>query len=258
MKIQLLSDIHLEWSNHEYSHIWESDVDTLDTVLVLAGDIDVGTCSEQFIVDVCDKFKYVVRVLGNHEFYDQEFNRVIEFWRNFEENGPKNFHFLNNNTRILDGVRFIGGTMWTSFDGGNPVVMTSAQYLMSDFELIKHEGYIIKPSFILDQHKSFMKFLIKELETSFDGDTVIVTHHSPGNGHRLGNNYGRREPLYFANIEETVALYSIYSRVRLFLHGHTHRSWDYQIEETRVVCNPYGYWGESVNRNFIKQLILEI
>ena len=33
-------------------------------------------------------------------------------------------------------------------------------------------------------------------------------------------------------------------------HGHTHHSFDYQIGEWRVVCNPHGYYPRHLNKDF--------
>ncbi len=38
-------------------------------------------------------------------------------------------------------------------------------------------------------------------------------------------------------------------RVALWLHGHSHTAVDYDIEGTRVVCNPRGYPGEQTGFN---------
>ena len=37
---------------------------------------------------------------------------------------------------------------------------------------------------------------------------------------------------------------------RLWIHGHTHESFDYQIGKTRVVCNPRGYASIEENHCF--------
>ena len=38
-------------------------------------------------------------------------------------------------------------------------------------------------------------------------------------------------------------------RVQLWVHGHTHDSFDYRLNGTRVVCNPRGYAKGGVNEN---------
>jgi hypothetical protein len=209
----------------------------------------------EFIEEVCKHFKYVLRVCGNHEFYDQEFNTVIKQWQEFELNGPENFHFLHNDWRILDGVRFLGGTMWTNFNNENVFVMNEAQAEMTDYKCIRLNGKPITPPFIVNQHNMFMNFLEAKLLEPFDGPTVIMTHHSPGNAVRRNGREKLLDHCYFADKEQYIGWFP---EVKLWVHGHTHQTFDYMINETRVVCNPYGYWGEATNKNFNSDLILEI
>jgi predicted phosphodiesterase len=241
--------------DHIFNSIKETDGSNKETTLLLAGDIDVATMDHEFIEEVCKHFKYVLRICGNHEFYDQEFFSVIKKWQEFEESGPKNFHFLHNDSRILDGVRFLGGTMWTSFDNGNLFVMNTALNEMIDYQVIKLNGRNVTPEFIANEHKKFMDFLEVSLAVQFDGPTVIMTHHSPGNPIRRGDDRGLLDHCYFADKE---AFIGWFTDVKLWVHGHIHQPFDYVINETRVVCNPYGYWNRSINVAFNPNLILEI
>jgi hypothetical protein len=47
-------------------------------------------------------------------------------------------------------------------------------------------------------------------------------------------------------------------RPALWLHGHVHHSLDYQLFDTRVVCNPRGYFDLELNPLFNPALILEV
>lgn len=49
-------------------------------------------------------------------------------------------------------------------------------------------------------------------------------------------------------------------RVQLWIHGHTHDSFDYRLNGTRVLCNPRGYARDGVNENalFDPQLVVEV
>jgi len=256
MKIRLLSDLHLEFSGRRWEHLWEKSDQDKETILILAGDIDIGAYSQPFMTELSEHFKYVLRICGNHEFYEHRFDKVIEEWKIYEESGPKNFHFLHNDVRWIDGVRFIGGTMWTSFDDGDPLIMAYAHRKMSDYQVIYDENYRrITPAFILKQHDEFMDFYLKEIEKPFDGPTVVITHHSPGNGLKLNGRDTYSDHLYHASIEEQIAYHG---NVKLWLHGHTHRSLDYMINDIRVVCNPFGYYPDELNPNFDKNLILEL
>ena len=50
----------------------------------------------------------------------------------------------------------------------------------------------------------------------------------------------------------------------VWVHGHLHQTYDYEVGETRIVCNPRGYAvvnsaGMRVeNRGFVPDLVIEI
>lgn len=256
MKIQLWSDLHLEHSNYTYNHIWAPRPENADQILILAGDIGCGNLARYFIQDLCASFSHVLMVCGNHEFYDFDFDRVIRMWEEFEEQGPKNFHFLHNDWRIIDGVRFLGGTMWTSLDDGDPITMGHAHRVMTDYALIKHDDRPITPYFTMAEHDKFIEFLLKKFDEPFDGATVVITHHSPGNALRRRGRAGHRtDASYFADIEDMIGWHN---KAKVWCHGHTHRSYDYMINETRVVSNPYGYHGNATNLDFDPDFSFEV
>lgn len=268
MKLKLWSDLHLEFRDNLYDHIfdpiWEDENSYKDVTLLLAGDIGVGMGAKKFVEEMCKHFKYVLMIHGNHEYYDGDLNKVVSDWKAYTgeelnimiEPGPRNFYFLHNDSVILDGVRFIGGTMWTDFNGSDIIDMSAAHRVMADYQVIKLDGKPLTPRDVIREHDKFMDFLLKKFDEPFDGKTVVMTHHSPGNElKRTGTKRGRVSSAYFADIEELIGYHN---KVQLWVHGHTHQNWDYMINETRVVCNPYGYWGDSTNKDFDKNIILEV
>lgn len=264
MKIRLFSDLHLEFSDLKFDHIWTPSEENKDQILLLAGDIGKGMQARRFIETLCENFKNVLYTCGNHEFWEQpDFHKLIEDWRTYSnegsiliDKGPDNFHFLYNDSVVIDGVRFIGGTMWTDYNGGDVVSMGAAHRIMNDFAYIFSEGKPITPRFIIREHDAFIDFLLTEWDKPFDGKTVVMSHHSPGNElRRKGHRTDRVGSAYFADLEQMIGHHNV---ADLWVHGHTHRSWDYMINETRVVCNPYGYFGHETNGAFDPGLVIEI
>lgn len=50
-------------------------------------------------------------------------------------------------------------------------------------------------------------------------------------------------------------------RADVWVHGHTHSSFDYKVEKSRVVCNPLGYLmrnGSAENKEFNPNFIVEL
>lgn len=253
--IKLWSDLHLEFSEGRYDHIADNSLSQKDVILLLAGDISTGTDAKDFVIDMCDRFKAVILVCGNHEFYGHDFDKVLSEWESISVNGPDNFHFLNNETVIIDNTRFIGGTMWTDFNDDNPIVVNSARFSMNDYSIIKRNQRKLTPESVLEEHDKFKDFLIAEFDKPFDGKTVVVTHHSPGDVSRSLVTRDETSHCYFAGLEELITWHD---KVTLWVHGHTHQSYDYMVSNTRVVSNPYGYHECGTNPDFKADIVINL
>ena len=127
---------------------------------------------------------------------------------------------------------------------------------MNDFKFIKVKGKDITPEFLIKEHDLFIEFLLTKYDEPFDGKTVVITHHSPGNELRRKGYRGDRTGFaYFADIEEIIGYHNV---ADLWVHGHIHRNWDYMINKTHVVANPYGYYNKATNGEFNPNLIIEL
>lgn len=117
-KALIISDLHLE-------HGEPFVVKKIDGVeyLILAGDIGSFKSHLPFIKDACTKYK-VIYILGNHEFYGYSLKEVRDFWKSVQ---LENFYFLDNSSVVIDGIRFIGTTLWTDFDNENQLRIMTAK-----------------------------------------------------------------------------------------------------------------------------------
>jgi len=256
MKIRLMSDLHLEFTGFKFDHIYVPRDDDHETTLLLSGDISIGMTAVPFVEEMCKHFKYVILICGNHEYYHYEFEKVNKDWQEYSwDVAPKNFYFLYNDYIVLDGVRFLGGTMWTDFGHESELVMGYADIHMNDYGMIRLNGLAMTPKYILNEHKKFTAFLQEKFDEEFIGPTVVMTHHSPGNAVRRRGRRVMDDDFYFADIEYYIGSED---KAVLWVHGHTHRNWDYKINNTRVVCNPFGYKGHSENGGFDPQIVIEI
>lgn len=258
MKVKIWSDLHTEFKAFEYTKHPEH----ADMTLILSGDIGLGTRAEEFITQLCTEFRFVVFVCGNHEFYHNEYYDVIDKWQKIELGLP-NFHFLHNCTRTIDGVRFIGGTMWTSYNNYDPKVKQYCHHRMNDYSeiTVMENGlkYVFNPGYAASFHAEFINMLLKELLNPFAGETIVVTHHSPANHLLLDKVYNSPKTdltnyAYYAGLNNIIES----NKIKLWTHGHTHLSYDYKIGNTQIVCNPRGYWGHKLNDKFFENLIVEV
>jgi len=249
MKIQLVNDLHTEFGDFVLP---ETDAD----VVVLAGDIGVGRLAITWAGEFIEK--QVVMVLGNHEYYRQVGTNFVDWMREKAEQYP-HIHLLENDQVVIGGVRFLGCTLWTDFAVmGQPAVAAAiAQEKLSDFAVIRttpgHRP--LWPEETIEWHRASHAWLEAKLAEPHDGPTVVVTHHGPSvrsihpryNGQWLNGAFA-------SDLGNLVAT----SGAALWVHGHTHDSFDYHLGETRVVCNPRGYYPEDLNRSFDPRLVINL
>ena len=132
VRLLVLSDLHLEFA------AFKPPDSALFDIVVLAGDIAVGVKAVHWARrDSTFAGKPVVLVPGNHEFYGSERTRMLELLR--AQAAGSNVHLLDRDDVILNGVRFLGATLWTDFEldlaGGTSVeqAMRDATRGLNDF-----------------------------------------------------------------------------------------------------------------------------
>lgn len=133
MKIQIASDLHLEFLEHRFSDYRVVEPTDAD-VLVLAGDIHRHTRAIEAFRDWPIPVLYVG---GNHELYDADAFGLINQLRTRSVN--TNVHYLEKNEFILDDVRFLGCCLWTDYqllDGMKHTAMREAEQCLNDHRII--------------------------------------------------------------------------------------------------------------------------
>jgi predicted phosphodiesterase len=249
MKIRLMSDLHLEFGNYKIPPL----SDDKNTVLVLAGDINVGRRGIDWICTYANSFKAIVYVLGNHEFYDNDVVEVIRFWKR-RDLFPSNVYFLHNDFKHIGNVTFIGTTLWTDFKNGNWFEMQLAGRNINDFSLSTYNGSKYTPQVHLELHQGARRFLTNALEST-TGRRVVITHFLPSWSAITDQFIGQPFNSYFAaNMDDLINKH----QPDLWLFGHTHDSVDKMLGSTRIVCNPRGYTNHHLNPTFNGELVLEI
>lgn len=169
-------------------------------------------------------------------------------------------HLLDNNAVEIAGVRILGCTLWTDFnlfgEGATRNAMKSAQGFLPDFQKLTDQGIRFTPSRSAELHAESASWLSTQLHSQFAGATVVITHHLPAM-------QSVSERFKTSLLSASFASYrnELIGLSTLWIHGHTHDSMDYQLNGTRVVCNPRGYSrtpGSQENRSFDSQLVIEI
>lgn len=264
MKIQLLSDLHLE-TNPDFQ---AEPADGAD-LLVLAGDIgsyqsgtllqdaDFGLARFSPLPQYAGWPTPVLFVPGNHEYDAQDFDAAHARLRATCER--LGLLWLERETRVLDGVRFVGTTLWSDFDAladaagvqgaAQRLAMRNKAFRAANFYLRKTGGTRAGQPFLAPEVRAqsllCQQWLSAALATPFDGPTVAVTHFAPS--------LRSADPRYglvpgtagFCNARD-----DLLAHAQLWLHGHLHCASDYRVQGARsdgtpwqchVFTNPLGY-----------------
>ncbi len=244
MYFRLFSDLHNEFSNFQLPPL---DTDK-DDVLVLAGDIGVATHIKTFdvIKEWAPRFRKVIQICGNHEYYHGSLLRVKQKIRDHLGELP-NWTLADDQVVRVDNVSFICATLWTDFNKSNPMVMNAVRSGLNDYNLIRTGDFgepyrrTIRPMDILQLHFIDREFIFKSIaeEKLIDGQkTVAVTHHAPTTlsvHARYGN-----DVLNWAYVSD-LSNQILDTQPTIWVHGHTHSSFHYKMGDTDVWANPRGY-----------------
>jgi Icc-related predicted phosphoesterase len=247
MKLYILNDLHIEFEDFVAPA-------TDANVVILAGDIGVGMDGLRW-AEARFPDMPVIYVPGNHEFYHHDIALIDEL----KVEAPDNIHMLNDDQVVIDGVRFLGSILWTDFalfgEADKFFAIQAARQRMTDFSIIQNHGHRFTPEDAIRLHTTSRDWLAVMLAEPFDGKTVVVTHHAPSS-QSVHPRYARDllTPAFASNLENLMDG----DRATLWVHGHTHESFDYEVYDTRVVCNPRGYAPEALNPDFKPNWIIEI
>lgn len=244
-RILLLNDLHLEFAPYE------PETGGYDLV-VLAGDIHT---KERGVRWARDRFTCpVLYIPGNHEGYGTHWEKNILKMK--KEVEGSSIRILERDVVVIDGVRYLGATGWTTFDiWHDPVSAMNAAGQGRDFygsgqrdyRLIRTGPYRrLLPRDTAAWSAQTRAWLIRTLAEPFDGPTVVITHHAPSVRSLVGGQVAHILDAADANAWDDLIEHSGAS---LWLHGHTHHKVDYRIGATRVVSNPRGYPGQQLDHD---------
>lgn len=251
MNLFILSDLHLELSEFTRPSA-QADV------IILAGDISENDNGIYWARKTWPD-KPIIYVAGNHEFYRRDRQYVLNNLHIAAEEAK--VHFLNNSEIVINGVRFLGSTLWTDFQLFNEThsmdkVLDDCMTYLADFKMIREGGVLFQPQDAMKLFKENVEWLKQKLiDEQFNGKTVVITHHLPSMRSVSTECKNQLSSAGFASHLDWLLGYS-----ELWIHGHTHNSFDYMAGKTRVICNPRGYIlrGLSENSKFNSGMVIEV
>lgn len=255
MKLALYSDLHLEMGR------WEPPVLDVDAV-ILAGDIGSHTRGLDWAIWAFsrgNRSPAILYVAGNHEYYDAHLGMLDQFRKpHWEQDGVQ---FLEKRVTVINGVRFLGCTLWSAFDlhGADKVeaYMDVAKRSINDYWLIQARGGArLQPRDTLKLHRLAVRWLDTELSKPFDGKTVVVTHFAPHRGCVEPKYEGSDlSPYFVTDLSWLMAKH----RIAVWCYGHTHGNADFEAENgCRIISNQLGYPRERGDNGFRANLVVEL
>jgi predicted phosphodiesterase len=282
LKIQLLSDLHLE------AHpLWKAMPAPDADVLVLAGDIGSYQVGSQLTDTDFGLGRFsprqgwptpVLFVPGNHEYdsfdFDLAHNRLYDTCERLGIVWLERKTWIWPPTHAANtSVRFVGTTLWSDFDAltpletkpsNTPTSLLTLQLKARD-KAFRAANYYLKKSGMTRLDKPMLAHEVREqslicqcwladaLAQPFDGQTVVVTHFAPSL-HSADPRYGRTPGTAgFCN-----ALDRLLPQADAWLHGHLHAPSNYRHLGCQVVANPLGYARKNEQTAFDPTLCVEL
>ncbi len=142
-------------------------------------------------------------------------------------------------------------TLWTDFEGGNPVSMNEAAAYMNDYRLINNGKRRNSPTDILQMHTAMRQ----HLETFVKEGDIVITHHAPS-FQSVPEEYKheRINGAYASDLEDLI----LRKKPAVWFHGHMHTAKDYMIGNTRIIINPRGYGNQHKSNGYNPRLVIEV
>jgi len=230
---EVISDTHLNMWKHKPDRLMK--IFSLQTPnLILAGDIgDPDEPTLHMFLDLArKKYERVFYIPGNHEFYGTEPGTkknpgiVINWFQKLDDQWS-NFHFFYRRTEVVDGIRIIGATCWST-------APTSDKWA----QMISAEG------------KKDVEFIEQEMGRS--KEPVLVVSHYPSTFRVVKENF-LNKLTQFNYGQDLERLYR--PPLHTWIFGHVHQRHDISVAYTssiygegkvRLLCNPHGYPNEPI------------
>lgn len=271
MKISLISDVH-------------TDIGGCPTlpggdVLIVAGDVcEVRQLVNEyhstkvlpytpgqfpcydFFHNECTKYQKVFYVMGNHEHYHGKFWKTADQLRSML---PSNVTLLDDQYEEYKGVIFVGSTLWTDMNRENPITLHMIKDYMNDYRVITYFDQIkniyrkLNPTDTVRQHKQSKYFIESTAQKYPDRPVVVITHMAP-TFMSVNEKYKHEKDSNGAYCSDLSEFILDNPNIKVWVHGHVHDPVDYMVGDTRVLCNPRGYFPYEAENGFDIHFTFEV
>lgn len=261
-RLWIFSDLHQDWPENAWDPACHAPAGGFD-VAVVAGDVHMPLL--RALDWLAERMPGVptIYVPGNHDFWwdrgEERYTIHDQIARGRDRAAALGIRLLIDDVAVIDGTRFLGGTLWTDFLVGSHSrthAFRTAQGRdgMVDYRRIRtgpRSRNRVEPGEVLAMHRATRAFLDAELARPHAGSTVVVTHHAP----HPDSLPDRHAHLAWCDASDLTGMIEVRGP-NLWVHGHVHRHVDYRAGRTRIVCNACGHADESTA--FVPNLVVEV
>jgi hypothetical protein len=204
----------------------------------------------------------VLYVPGNHEYDHKPWPETRERLRDAAE--AAGLIWLDREAIVIEGMRFIGCTLWADFDLLVDAKAPMAQQLKARDKAYRAANFYLRKYSALEHGAPMLAERLRELALEdqawlrarlaepFAGKTVVITHFAPS-GRSADPRYGLAPGTAgFCN-----ALDELLPQAALWLHGHLHCAQDYRVGRCRIVANPLGYAAKNEQAAFRPDCVID-
>jgi predicted phosphodiesterase len=260
MRVNVISDLHLEFADLELPG---------GDVLVLSGDAcesrtlrkykydpqnilgDNGVAGKRldraarFFNEEVTKYRRCIYVMGNHEHYHGKYHKT---WHEIIAEMPDNVEVLEQQHLEIDGVLFLGATMWTNCNKGDPMTMQVLKHGMNDYRAITFNDRVkavyrkLDPRDTMGEFVKTTQYFQLMCELNRDKNIVVCTHHAP-TFQSVNEHYKHEREMNGGYASDLSEFIMDNENIKFWTHGHMHDPSDYMVGQCRVICNPRGYYG---------------
>lgn len=230
----LISDLHLDCHREPARQAIIDSIAMCDAdYLLIAGDLCEARYLEPALFQQWSKFKHIIYIAGNHEFYASP--NAHSIMKAMEQAVP-NLAVLKGGHIELDGIIIAGHTLWHE-----------PQKALSINDAVYIAGYA---SFIAKQYLQAQRWLKRLADICPD---IVLTHHLPSYICVAEQFKGSPYNAFFVHED---ALEQAPASVKYWLHGHTHAQVDFMKDGVHVLANPHGYAHERAKTNILYKPII--
>lgn len=261
MIIDILSDIHLDFyfrqhqpSDREIQIVFDPLLATAKAdMLIVAGDIGHYNSQNIYVLKQIQKiyqYKYIVCVLGNHDYYLLSNSSKHEYFYNSQlrakamrdlTNQEEGMYCLDGEVIDIDGIKIGGADSW--YDG-KYIIRNFPDYRKEDinglYEYVMNDAnYVLGVSWIeLSQEEK------KKIELIYQDVDIMITHVNPSLYPEHTSSQFREEKTtgFFTFDGEN---YVKNGTMKYWIFGHTHIANEFNFHGVKCICNPMGYPREN-------------